>query len=304
MPVSYLPLFGDIDALLFGDVQAFWQRAAGEPERHVDRALNVRASGASHGRYFAAADEIIGRAFDLPWPQQPLGFCDMGCGDGAWLEHVWNLIVERTQRGQLMRAFPHDPRYRPLMVGADFNEAARSATRERLSRAGIPHLLLTGDINDPARLRAELAQRGIDSRALLHGNSFLVHNRPYAGVRDVAAAARRQSPADGAYAWRGRAIEPGELQQNLVEFFSCWRTVLGHHGMVIIELHDPERVVPGKTLTSYMLTHGLSDQFAVPLGAFESAATEAGLVIDRDDQRHFPEPRDLATISVNHLRST
>ena len=60
MPVSYLPLFEDIDQLCFGDADAFWRRAVGEPERHVDRALNVRASGASHARYFAAADEVIG----------------------------------------------------------------------------------------------------------------------------------------------------------------------------------------------------------------------------------------------------
>jgi hypothetical protein len=302
VPVSYLPLFERVDELFFGDPVAFWRQAPGKPERHVDRALNVRASGASHSRYFAAADEIILRAFDLPWSEQPLGFCDMGSGDGAWLEHVWELISSRTERGRLMREFPDDARYEPLLVGADYNEAGRSATRERLSRAGIPHLVTFGDINDPLGLHADLARRGIDSSRLLHGSSFLIHNRPYTGVRDSAAAARRQGACDGAYAWRGRAVAGAELEQNLVEFWGDWREVIGPHGMIVIELHDPERVTIGKTLTSYMLTHGLSDQFTLGLDAFERAAAEAGLVLDRERQRFFPESRTVAAVSVSHLR--
>jgi hypothetical protein len=302
VPVSYLPLFGRIDELLFGDAERVWHRQAGEPENLVDRAMNVRSSGASHGRYFAAADEIMLRAFDLPWPEQPLGFCDTGCGDGSWLEHTWNLILNRTERGRLMRAFPQDERYQPLLVGADYNEAARSATRERLTRAGVPHLVLFGDINDPASLRRELAQRGTDSRDLLHGNSFLVHNRPYAGVKDRAAAARRRSKSTGTYAWRGQAVANADLEQNLVEFFEAWHDVIGRHGMVVIELHDPELVVVGRTLTNYILTHGLSDQLTVGVDDFLRAAAEAGLVADPAQQRFYPEPRDTATISVSHFR--
>lgn len=302
VPVSYLPLFERVDELFFGDPVAFWRQAPGTPERHIDRALNVRASGASHARYFVAADEIIVRAFDLPWREQPLGFCDMGSGDGFWLEHVWELIRSRTERGRLMREFPDDPRYEPLLVGADYNEAARSATRERLSRAGIPHIVTFGDINDPLGLHADLARRGIDSTRLLHGNSFLVHNRPYTGVKDAAAAARRLDGGAGAYAWRGRAVAGAELEQNLVEFWGDWREVIGAHGMVVIELHDPKQVTVGKTLTSYMLTHGLSDQLTLGLDAFERAAAEAGLVIDRERQRHFPESRSTAAVSISHLR--
>jgi hypothetical protein len=301
VPVSYLPLFEQIDELFFGDPEVLWRLASGEPERHVDRALNVRASGASHARYFAAADEIIKRAFDLPWPAQPLGICDMGSGDGAWLEHAWELIATRTERGRLMRAFPHDPRYQPLLIGADYNEAARAATAERLTLARIPHLVIFGDVNDPRGLQLDLARRGVDSTQLLHSSSFLVHNRPYTGVKDAAAAARRASV--GSYAWRGRALDGAELEQNLVEFFGAWREVIGRHGMIVIELHDPERVTVGKTLTNYMLTHGLSDQLTLGLEPFLRAASDAGLVLDRERQRCFPEPRASATVSVSHFES-
>jgi hypothetical protein len=302
VPLSYLPLFERLEALLFGDAERVWQRTSGAAEQLVDRPLNVRASGASHQRYFEAADEVLRAAFDRPLDEQPRGFCDMGCGDGAWLMHAWRLITEHTRRGRWMREHPGDPRYVPLLVGADYNEAARAATIRRLTEARIPHHVSFGDINDPQALAAGLRARGIDCRELLHGNSFLVHNRPYTGVRDPAAAARRRALALGAYAWRGRAVPNGELEQNLVEFFREWAAVLGPHGMLVIELHDPEAMIPGKTLTNYVLTHGLSDQFCVSLRTFLSAAREAGLVADAERHHRYPESAALAAVSVNHFR--
>jgi hypothetical protein len=301
VPVSYLPLFDGAAELCFGDAEHFWQRGPTEPERHVDRALNVRASGASHARYFAATDPIIGRLFDLPFAEQPLGFCDMGSGDGAWLEHAWRLIESRTERGRLMRAFPRDERYRPVLVGVDYNAAAREATRARLERAGIPHLVLPGSIDDPDSLRAELARRGIDCRRLLHGNSFIIHNRPFSGVRDPRATFERRAAREPAYAWRGRALPNRDVEQNLVELFAAWRSALGPSGMIAIELHDPEHIIAGKTLASYILTHGLSDQLTVGVAPFLRAAAEAGLAAAPETQRFFPEPREVAAISVSHF---
>jgi hypothetical protein len=167
----------------------------------------------------------------------------------------------------------------------------------------VPHLVSFGDVNDPLGLRARLSGLGVDSRELLHGSSFLIHNRPYQAPRDTAQAAQRESSrGGGAYAAAGVAIEPAALMQNLVEFFRSWRQIIGSHGMLVIELHDPERVVVGKTLTNYMLTHGLSDQLTVGVETFLSAAREAGLEAAPEHQRLFPARRELATVSVNHFR--
>lgn len=291
VPVSYLPLFGQLDALLFGNHRQVLRHVPGKSERHIQRRINVKASGASHGRYFAAADEVILQAFNLPLSEQPRGFADMGSGDGSWLQHIWDLIRTRTERGRVMREHP------PLMVGIDYNQAARRATRERLTRADVPHLVLFGDVNDPDGLRARLLQHGIDSRDLLHGSSFLIHNRPYQPPRGRVP----DTTISGAYVADGEAIESADLQQNLVEFFRSWAAIVGGHGMLAIELHDPERVIIGKTLTNYILTHGLSEQLTVGVGPFLDAAREAGLEVDPTRQRLFPAERELATVSVNHF---
>ena len=291
VPVSYLPLFGQLDSLLFGDHRRVLRQVPGQPERHIQRRINVKASGASHGRYFAAADEVVLHAFNLPIHEQPRGFADMGSGDGSWLQHIWELIRDRTERGRRLREDP------PLMVGLDFNQAARRATSERLTRAGVPHLVLFGDVNDPDGLRARLQQHGVDSRDLLHGSSFLIHNRPYQPPRGPVS----DTAISGAYVADGEAIESADLQQNLIEFFRAWAAIIGRHGMLAIELHDPERVIIGKTLSNYILTHGLSEQLTVGITPFLDAAREAGLEVDPAHQRLFPAERELATVSVNHF---
>ena len=202
VPTSYMLTYAAIDDLLFGDPEVLRQVSPGDPELHVDRAMNVKGSGGAHGAYFGAIDQVIVDRFNLPFEDQPLGFADMGCGDGTWLEHVYHLVMESTERGRLIRENPDDARYKLVLVGADYNLAALDITRARLDGAGIPHLAVFGDVNDPAGFRATLAEHGIDSRALLHGSSFLVHNRPYTPPTDVAAAeARTVDP--------GKARTPG-----------------------------------------------------------------------------------------------
>ncbi len=301
VPTSYSPTYAAIEELLFGDPEVLRQGAPGDPEVHVDRAMNVKGSGGAHGVYFGAIDQVVVDRFNLPFEEQPQGFADMGCGDGTWLEHVYHLVMDSTERGKLIRQFPDDRRYDLVLVGADYNPAALDITRARLDGAGIPHYAVFGDVNDPAGFRKTLADHGIDSRALLHGSSFLVHNRPYTPPEDMAAAAARTTDAQGAYAWRGGVVPNNLLEQSLVEHFRAWAQIVGRHGMVILDLHDPVKIEVGRTLTNYILSHGLSDQFTMPLRVFLAAAKEAGLTAHERFHRRFPSAEDRATISVNYF---
>ena len=70
---------------------------------------------------------------------------------------------------------------------------------------------------------------------------------------------------------------------------------------MILDLHDPVRIEFGRTLTNYILSHGLSDQFTTPLRVFLSAAEEAGLTAHERFHRRFPADEERATISVNYF---
>jgi len=294
--ISYLPLFNVLDTLLFGNPRIPRIDESGS-ELLVNRGMNVWGSGGAHKTYFKKVDEIIVEIFNRPIEQQPQGICDMGCGDGTLLEHLYWVIRTRTARGTVLDQHPL------LLVGADFNKVARRVTKQRLRKAGIQtHFVIAGDINRPAQLAGDLEGLGYDVHNLLHVRSFLDHNRPYSSPANyVSGTAIGHST--GAFAHLGEEIPPDELEENLVRHLHRWAPYVGRFGLLILELHTlpPELTAANLDKTpavAYDGTHGFSDQYLVELPVFLDCARKAGLQTDPRYQCRFP-PSDLATVSIN-----
>lgn len=294
--VSYLPMFERIDTLLFGNAM-FPRVDESGGEVLVNRGMNVWGSGGAHSNYFNKVDEFLIELFNRPIEQQPLGVCDMGCGDATLLRHIYETVKEKTLRGQMLDK-------RPLvLVGADFSKVARRISKQNLRKAGVPNAhVIVGDINRPAFLASELEQLGLDIHELLHVRSFLDHNRPYLPPANYAPGSRRPRTT-GAFASLGAEIAPDELEENLVRHMRRWAPYVGRYGLLVLELHtiDPERVAANldRTLAiPYDATHGFSDQYLVELDVFLACAQEAGLAPSAAQSARFP-PTDLATVSIN-----
>lgn len=294
--VSYLPLFETLGTLMFGNA-AFPRVDESGGELLVNRGMNVWGSGGAHNNYFKKSDEIIVELFGRPLDQQPLGVCDMGCGDGSLLAHVYSIVKEKTLRGAALDARPL------ILVGADVSKVARRISKQRLRKAGIPNFhVIQGDINRPAYLASELERLGLDIHDLLHVRSFLDHNRPYLPPANYIFGAR-QARTSGAFAYLGEEIPPDELEENLVRHLRRWAPYVGRFGLLVMELHTlPPQVTAAnldRTLAvAYDATHGFSDQYLVELDVFLACAREAGLAPDERFQAKFP-PSDLATVSIN-----
>jgi len=294
--ISYLPEFNVIDTLLFGNPRVARVDETGS-ELLVNRGMNVWGSGGAHNTYFKKVDEIIVEIFNRPIGQQPEGICDMGCGDGTLLEHLYCVIKTRTLRGGVLDKHPL------LVVGADFNKVARRITKQRLRKAGIPnHSVIGGDINRPALLAGDLEALGHDIHNLLHVRSFLDHNRPYLQPANYVRGTRT-GQSTGAFAHLGEEIPCDELEENLVRHLRRWAPYVGRFGLLILELHTlPPQLTAanlGKTpAVAYDGTHGFSDQYLVELPIFLKCAREAGLQTDPRYQCKFPAS-DLATVSIN-----
>ena len=294
--ISYLPRFNVIDTLLFGNPRIARVDETGS-ELLVNRGMNVWGSGGAHNTYFKKVDEIIVEIFNRPIEQQPEGICDMGCGDGTLLEHLYCVIKSRTLRGGLLDKHPL------LVVGADFNKVARRITKQRLRKAEIPnHSVIGGDINRPALLAGDLEALGHDVHNLLHVRSFLDHNRPYLQPANYVRGTRT-GESTGAFAHLGEEIPCDELEENLVRHLRRWAPYVGRFGLLILELHTlPPQLTAanlGKTpAVAYDGTHGFSDQYLVELPVFLKCAREAGLQTDPRYQCKFPAS-DLATVSIN-----
>jgi hypothetical protein len=294
--VSYLPMLDVLSTLLFGNARIPRVDESGV-ELLVNRGMNVWGSGGAHKTYFKKVDEIIIEIFNRPLDRQPQGICDMGCGDGTFLEHLYTVVKSRTARGTLLAQQPL------VIVGADFNKVARRVAKQTLRKAGIStYHVIGGDINRPAQLAGDLEEIGLDIHDLLHVRSFLDHNRPYLPPVNYVPGTRA-GKSTGAFVHLGDEIPCDVLEENLLRHLRRWAPYVGRFGLLVLELHTlpPELTAANLEKTpavAYDGTHGYSDQYLVEVPIFVNAAREAGLHADERYQCKFP-PSELATVSLN-----
>ena len=297
--VSYLPTFSKVDALMFGNPTVLRLLDDGSDEIHVDREMNVWGSGGAHDTYFKVVDEILIDLFNRPIEQQPKGILDMGCGNGAFLQHIFEVIDRQTLRGKMLDDYPL------FLVGADYNQAALKVTRANLIKADIWAKVIFGDIGRPDLLSDDLKENyNIDLKDLLNVRTFLDHNRIWESPNNENPT--RISTSSGAFAHRGKRISNNLVEENLLEHLQKWSPYVYKFGLLLIELHtiSPELTASniGKTAaTAYEATHGFSDQYIVEIDVFNKIAAEAGLFPDEKIFKRFPDA-DYATVSINLLK--
>ncbi|CAK0594163.1 beta-ketoacyl synthase [Burkholderia pseudomallei] len=196
LAASYLRSYALLDELLFGNPDPLDVDRDG----HIDRVMNVYASsGAGSGPASKEiTTKIIRRLFDeTPLDQQPAGISDMGCGDGSALRRLAQYVIESTRRGRHLADHPL------IVIGADYNESARSRAADTLAALsdvpGVHVRVIDADISRPDRYDEAVAASGLTVKGpdggpraarlsdLLHTFMFLVHNRRL-GVRSGEAA--------------------------------------------------------------------------------------------------------------------
>lgn len=295
--VSYLPMFSKLENLLFGRANEIREVEIGEEEIHVDREMNVWGSGGAHSTYFKVLDEFIIEIFNRPLDEQPKGILDMGCGNGALLQHLYDVIESRTLRGRNLDEHPL------FLVGADFNKAALKVTRANLVKNDIWAKVIWGDIGNPQKLAEDLkSDYDIQLEDLLNIRTFLDHNRIWEDVE----ATHRESSSTGAFSFRGKRLTNNEVEENLLQHLKKWTPYVEKFGLLVIELHTlPPQLTAenlGKTAaTAYDATHGFSDQYIVEVDVFHRICKESGLNPDGNLFKKFPDS-ELATVSINLLK--
>ena len=296
--VSYLPLLMHLEELIFGNPKKIREIKEQADEIHVDRKMNVWGSGGAHTTYFKTITEFIIAIFNQPIHLQPKGILDMGCGNGAFIQHIYETIERHTLRGKMLNDYPL------FLVGADYNKAALEVTRANLIQNDIWAKVIWGDIGNPDLLAADLRENyGIELSDLLNMRTFLDHNRIWEDPKEKTS---NISFSTGAFAFRGKRLSNNEVEQNLKEHFEKWLPYIKKNGLLLIELHSiaPELAANniGETsATAYDVTHGFSDQYILELDVFEKVVSDLGLKNDSKLFKKFPNS-DLATVSIHLLK--
>ena len=186
--LSYRPMLRDLETVLFGDVTEVFTHDSAGHEAHVDRTMNVLASGFMHQRYFTdmARVHLRGTFEDLPLGEQPAYIVDMGCGDGRLLRTLYEYIREHTARGRALEQHPL------TMVGVDFNTKSLESTARRLAENGVPHAGSTGPGPGVEYYRFSACCTGRQGRALLPppadlppGDASCAHTGWHGHARDL-----------------------------------------------------------------------------------------------------------------------
>ena len=296
--VSYFPIMNNISDYLYGDFKPYFQYDKKGKEKHVIRALNVWGSGGAHATYFKKFDDIIIDIFNKPIDEQPKGIIDVGCGNGALLTHIFNLIWSKTKRREDLH---HN---KLILIGADYNKEALLSTKQNFKKANIHAEVIWGDIGNPKEIDKLLNDNyQISLKDLLNVRSFLDHNRPFnAPKKEIDSSII----ATGAFAYRGKHINNANVEQSLVEHLEKWKPYIDKYGLLMIELHTVRPNIVsmnlGKTpCTAYDVTHGFSDQYIVGIHTFNRAIKKAGLKIDNKHNYVFPNT-ETPTISINLIQ--
>ena len=297
---SYTPMLLEISDVLFGDCQTVFYRDEHGSESHVDRKLNVMSSGFQHQKFFADVDELILSIFNqLPYSEQPNYVIDMGCGDGTLLKRVYEVISTKSARGKVLDKYPVQ------MIGVDYNQA--SLQESALTLAGIPNLLMKGDIGNPQQMISDLSTQGIDNlEKILHIRSFLDHDRPFIPPQNLEAAkSRSQLSYQGVYVDSDGDLIPAHIMiQSLVEHLERWSSVVTKHGIIILEVHCLEPKVVNRFLDSSNSLHfdalqAFSSQYLVEADVFLSCAAEVGLFPKWEFSKRYPQNFPFSRITLN-----
>ena len=297
--VSYLPMFSKLDNLIFGKASEIREIEDGEDEIHVNREMNVWGSGGAHLTYFKVIDEFIIEIFNRPINEQPKGILDMGCGNGALLQHLYEVIERQTLRGKYLEEHPL------FLVGADYNQAALKVTRANLIKNDIWAKVIWGDIGNPKQLAEDLqSDYNIELGDLLNIRTFLDHNRIWEDVSN--AENKRISTSTGAFAFRGKRLSNQDVEENLLNHLKKWTPYVEKFGLLLIELHTLSPEITSQNLgltaaTAYDATHGFSDQYILEVDVFHRICKVSGLEPDVNLFKKFPDS-ELATVSINLLK--
>jgi len=296
--VSYIPIMANMETYLTGDFLPFFQQDHLGNEQHVFRGVNVWGSGGSHATYFKKFDAVLVAIFNKPLAEQPKGIIDVGCGNGALLEHVFDLIWNQTERRDDLT------NNKLILVGADYNKEALLSTKRNLEKANVWAEVVWGDIGNPAEIDRKLQELyDVKLEELLNVRSFLDHNRPFNVPHSNYKGALLST---GAFSHRGKLLHNKDVAQSLVEHFEKWKPYIQQHGLLLIELHTVAPNVVAINLgntpcTAYDVTHGFSDQYIVALDVFLEAISLAGITIDPTHSYCFPNS-EISTISIHLIQ--
>ena len=299
--VSYTPILVNISKAIFGDYKSVFEHA---------NALNAKMTpyiienGLELEQYSSDLEEIIMLIFNLkPVAEQPEYIANIGCGDGALLRKIYDIVQTKSLRGQMLSEHPIK------LIGIDSDDKALGKTVHTLH--GLEHIVMQSDAGNPDQLATDLKNAGIqDVENILYISSFASKN--HIGVMQFPSYTENvQSNIHGETVYidrEGNEITLSTFMKSLVnDFRKCSRAV-NRHGLILLEEHH----LHPKTVNQYIdnlrdplynAFHGFPQHFPVEADKYIMAAAEAGLFPKPDFFKKYPKLLPFTRSTLNYFES-
>jgi hypothetical protein len=246
------------------------------PGATIDKRLNLWGSTQSHTKYFKILIEMIARHLKRSASELPVGFVDVGCGDGSLLHDL-----KAAFNGLFDKTF--------LFIGFDLDEQSSHIAAEK-AHDGI--LLLKGDVARPEELDAVLKSKGLPSLDhFFQVRAFVDHNsKPFFDDQYI-----RGDPDTSSYSY---VYNDAFISQKFVEdafkaHFARWKPFIHRYGLGIIELHRAESYsLTESPAIAYEIFHLLSEQYILSYPTYARSCSNAGfkLLDNRSLPNYTPNP--------------
>ncbi|MCR8936409.1 type I polyketide synthase [Brevibacillus laterosporus] len=299
---SYHPIIKNIDELLFGDCQAVLTRDGQEYGAYMDRMLQGLKYGFHQEEYVRDMEQIVISIFDRePLEEQPKYIANMGCGNGALLKKIYEIIKMKSLRGKRIDQYPL------TLIGIDNKEESLIETATTLK--DIKHVLLKGTIGNPNELITTIREGGIpDTENILYVRSFLDHDRPFIVPEDTDETnCNSFIPTKTVFVDEtGRECSSKLVKKKLIEHLQLWSHLVNKHGFILLEAHCLEP----KTISQHIdkcesfhfdTIHRFSQKLLVEADTFILAAAEVGLFPHKQYFRKYPKAMPFSRITLNYF---
>jgi len=229
----------------------------------LDKQLNLWGSTQSHKKYFKTLIDMIVNYLKRSESRLPVGFIDVGCGDGSLL---------RDLKTALSSVFDNSF----IFIGFDLDEQSHRIAEQQ----GHEEILfLGGDVAKPQELNASLISKGFPSLdQFFHVRAFVDHNsKPFCGGEYKEDETNISSYY---YVHNNTFISQKFVEDSFQTHFARWEPFIRRHGLGIIELHKSE----GYSLTkspaiAYEIFHLLSEQYMMSYLLYANSWLNAGLTL-------------------------
>ena len=294
---SYRSMLRQVGTLLYGNPADVHIKDKNGIEQHVDRTLNIIASGYQHQKYFSDIEDLVIKIFDNNnLENQPRYIVDMGCGDGAFLKYFYQIVCLKTLRGK------HIDKYPLILVGVDINAESLSVAGNNLK--DTQHLLLSGDISKPRDLLKYLQVNNINPSDCLHIRSFLDHELDF--NEELINGYEFPKSINTYIGKHGEAVTSNKIKERYLQHFKSWSELAGKHGLIVLEVHSVASHIASKYLDEcespyFDLLQAFSGQKLLNASDFSKLAAQAGLFVEPSFFKFFPRRLPFTRITINWL---